>query len=224
MRLFYGLSIGDKRKTTYCDWVDMVKDLIEIENSKDSRPIFVFGLSAGGMLAYHASCLCNKVKGIIATNLLDQRNQSVRDFSAGNIVASRLGIWALKIIAQINGEMLLPMKFLANMKAIVNNHELLKVMLNDSTSSGAKVPVNFVKTMIQYSPAVEPEDFKVPVLMVHPEKDNWTPVNVSNIFFDRLSSSRKLAILENAGHFPIEKPGIDQMEEHVVDFIEEHKG
>jgi pimeloyl-ACP methyl ester carboxylesterase len=70
------------------------------------------------------------------------------------------------------------------------------------------------------SPAIEPEDFRrCPFLLVHPEKDRWTPVGLSRLFFDRLACDKKLVLLENAGHFPIEQPGIGQMEEAVLEFL-----
>ena len=216
----YGYSEVNRRNVSYNDWVELVDHLVDIETRKDERPVFLFGLSAGGMLAYHAASLNPKVRGIIATNLLDQRDQTVRDYAAGNLFISRVGILAIKLLSRINGRLMLPMKSLANMKAIVNDKQMMKLLINDKTSSGSKVPVNFITTLIGYKPKVEPEDFNIPVLLVHPEKDNWTPVHVSMIFFERLKSQKKLHILQNAGHFPIELPGINQLEEHVLKFID----
>lgn len=216
----YGYSEVDKRKVSYHDWVELVVYLVDIETKKDERSVFLFGLSAGGMLAYHATSQNQKVRGVIATNLLDQRDQRVRDYSAGNLIISRVGIFAINILSKINGQLMLPMKYLANMKAIVNDKRMMKLLINDKTSSGSKVPINFVTSLIRYEPKIEPEDFNIPVLLVHPEKDNWTPVHVSMIFFERLKSEKELHILQNAGHFPIESPGINQLEEHVISFID----
>lgn len=218
----YGLSIVDKRKVLYTDWADLVCHLVHTELKRDNRPVFLFGLSAGGMLAYQVATKCSSIKGIIATNLLDQRIQDVRDHSAGNIIISRLGIAGLNLLSGINGEALLPMKALANLKAIVNNEALMKIMLKDPSSSGTKVPVNFVRSLIGYEPEIEPENFKIPVLLVHPEVDNWTPVKISKIFFDRIGSEKSLVMLQNAGHFPIEQPGLDQLRDSVTAFLENH--
>ncbi len=219
----YGYSEVAKSKVSYHDWVELAGHLVDTEIKKDERPVFLFGLSAGGMLAYHAAAINRKVRGIIATNLLDQRDQTVRDYAAGNLFISRVGILAIKLLSRINGQLMLPMKSLANMKAIVNDKRMMKLLIKDITSSGSKAPVKFVTTLIGYKPEVEPENFNIPVLLVHPEKDNWTPVHVSMIFFERLKSQKKLHILQNAGHFPIESPGINQLEEHVLQFINNHK-
>lgn len=215
----YGHSIVDKKKVTYSHWVDLVSHIIHVESIKDNRPIFIFGLSAGGMLAYHAAAESQSIKGVIATNLLDQRNQKVRDYSSGNIILSRIGIPLLKILSRINGSFMLPMKAVANMKAIVNDIKMLKMLLLDKTASGTKVPIRFITSLIEAKPAIEPDMFDIPMLLAHPEVDQWTPVFVSEIFFNRIKGKKELKILNNAGHFPIEKPGIDQLPRYVQDFI-----
>ena len=67
---------------------------------------------------------------------------------------------------------------------------------------------------------IEPEEFDIcPVLLAHPEADRWTPVEVSRLFFDKISAPKRLRMLENAGHFPIESPGLQQLEAECVDLI-----
>lgn len=219
----YGLSLVDKKKVTYGDWIELASYLIDHEKAKDNRPLFIFGLSAGGMLAYHAAALNLKVKGVIATNLLDQRNTKVRDYSSGNLIISRVGIPMLGVLSRINMGLMLPMKAIVNMKAIANNRLMVSHLLKDKTASGTRVPVRFITTLINAKPAIEPEKFKLPLLLVHPENDKWTPVKVSQIFFDRLQCKKELKILEGAGHFPIEYPGIYQLPKYVSQFIENHR-
>ncbi len=71
-------------------------------------------------------------------------------------------------------------------------------------------------------PKIEPEEFSYcPVLLAHSERDNWTDVKLSKLFFNRLKCNKSLKILENAGHFPIEQPGLKQLEEYAIKFIRE---
>ncbi|MNN11305.1 hypothetical protein D3C81_1242590 [compost metagenome] len=68
---------------------------------------------------------------------------------------------------------------------------------------------------------IEPEDFtKCPFLLVHPEEDHWTDVQLSRLFFDRLVCKKELWMLEGAGHFPIEPVGLKQLETYCVAFME----
>ncbi|MGF1585728.1 MAG: alpha/beta fold hydrolase [Bacteroidales bacterium] len=218
----YGYSEVPVTAITFPAWVRLVDFIINNEQEADNRPIFLFGLSAGGMLAYQAAALNKKVSGVIATNILDQRIQYVRDKSSGNLIISRLGKPLLSALARVNPHIRLPMKALANIKAIVNNTEIQKILLKDKTSSGASVPIAFVLSLLTANPVVEPYDFDIcPVLLAHPEKDNWTPLELSSIFFNQIKSPKELVILQNAGHFPVEYPGIRQLEDSVVEFVVE---
>jgi len=217
----YGITQMGNNIIDYNIWVNMVKGLIEIESKKDNKEIILFGLSAGGMLAYHAGCDNDKISGMIFTNLLDQRLQEVRDSSALNKVVSRLGIYFIYLLNYINSEIKLPMKLVANMKEIVNNEEVLNLLIKDDKSSGAKVPVKFITSMLNYKPEIELENYKgCPVLLVHPENDRWTDVRLSKLSFDKLKCEKEIKILEGAGHFPIEKSGLTQLEEYLVAFIQ----
>ncbi|MFZ5645663.1 MAG: alpha/beta hydrolase [Bacillota bacterium] len=215
----YGIS-KISEVVSYQHWVQLVNDLIIFERQKDDRPVVLFGLSAGGMLAYHAACINKKVSGLIVTNILDQRVQEVRDGSAANKYISRIGVPVLTALSHINDRIKLPMKAIANMNAIVNNDRLLKLLIKDKNSSGASVPLRFLISLINAAPAIEPESFTIcPLLMVHPEKDRWTPLKLSKLFYDRLKCQKHLVMLENAGHFPIENPGLEQLEQAVVSFL-----
>ena len=217
----YGLTQWDGN-INYDHWIELVDGLINEEVEKDNRLVFLFGLSAGGMLAYQVRCINKKVSGLIATNILDQRLSAVRDASAINKYMSKIGISVLKFLHLLNKNMKLPMRIVANMNAIVNNEEFLSLLIKDKRSSGASVPISLMLSLISTAPQIEPENFtSCPFLLVHPEKDEWTPVALSLLFYNRLGCNKKLSILENAGHFPIEHPGLTQLEDRIVEFIDE---
>ena len=217
----YGYTKTSSNNITFQGWVEVVNHIIEKDTIDDDRPVFLFGFSLGGTLAYHVAAQNKKIKGIIATCMLDQRMREVRDYSAINKAMSRLGPSFLKIFNTIKPGLMLPMKLVANTGAIVNNPDLLEILLQDKTSSGVRVPIRFLYSIINAKPDLEPENFQhCPVALFHPEKDKWTPVEVSKIFFNRIKGDKELKILENAGHFPLETPGILQLEKYTEDFIE----
>ena len=57
------------------------------------------------------------------------------------------------------------------------------------------------------------------MLLVHPERDYWTDVSLSRLFFDEIQSSKELKLLQGAGHFPIEEKGLKQLEEYCIAFM-----
>ncbi|MDT4850767.1 hypothetical protein FQZ97_849250 [compost metagenome] len=71
-----------------------------------------------------------------------------------------------------------------------------------------------------YRPSLEPEDFDVcPVLLTQPAEDKWTPLHLSELVLKRINRVPvKTVMLANAGHYPLELTGLDQMVDAVFDF------
>jgi alpha-beta hydrolase superfamily lysophospholipase len=217
----YGFTKYNK-KIRYSDWIDVGVNLVESELSK-SRNVFLIGLSAGGMLAYNVSCRNSEISGLIFTNILDSREEEVRIYSAKSKFQAKYGIRFLNFLPEFLRSFKIPIKMVTNMNGLVNNKNVLKVLLKDKRGPGSNVDINFLLSMMNYNPEVEPENFNdIPVLMVHPGNDLWTPVKVSDLFFNKIASEKKRIILDNAGHFPIEEPGLTQMESAIKGFIKQY--
>jgi len=221
----YGLTeVGPGEPVRYDDWVQAGSDLIDAELSRDARPIVLYGLSAGGMETYHVAALNRKVKGIVGMTFLDQREQQVRDETALNRFMSRVGGPLSTLAAKTPlARLRLPMSLASKMHALVNDKAALKACMADKTSAGNWVATRFLASYMNYTPAIEPEAFDVcPILLTQPAEDRWTPLHLSELFLRRVRRvSVKKIMLENAGHYPIEMPGLDQMVEAISDFLGE---
>lgn len=219
----YGMTqVAPGALVTYDDWVQAGSDLIDLELEKDDRPIVLYGLSAGGMLAVHIAALNNKVTGIVGMAFLDQLEQQVRDETALNLFMSRIGVPLTHLAAKTPLKALrMPMSLASKMSALVNNKEALKACLSDKTSAGKWVTMKFLSSLTAYKPVVEPEGFAVcPILLTQPAKDSWTPLYLSELFLRRINRvPTKVVMLDNAGHYPLEQPGLTQMCDAVVEFI-----
>ena len=171
-------------KITYSDWIECGTSIAE-KYRQDDKPLYLFGLSAGGMLAYQISCRMEKINGLMLTCLLDQRISRVTKETASSSIMAVLGKPLLKISHRLIGGIKLPMKMVCNMKAIVNNEALAELLMNDPISSGTKVTLEFLYGMLNPSIEIEADDYKkCPVLLVHPERDYWTDISLSRLFFD----------------------------------------
>ena len=73
----YGMTENNESLITYEDWLDVSLKFIDAEYQRDDRPIFLYGLSAGGMLVYHVAAMEPRVKGIIGMCFLDMLNPEV---------------------------------------------------------------------------------------------------------------------------------------------------
>lgn len=223
--LGYGLTrVAPGTVPSYDDWVDLVVDFLAYEQSRDDRPIVLYGLSAGGMLSYHVAAKAPKgtLRGIVGMTFLDQRDQQVRDDTAHDKVISRVGAPAMRVLARTPlGRLPFPMTAASKMSALVNDDGALKAMTADRTSGGNWVPIRFLDSYLNYIPAVEPADFDAcPVLLTQPAEDRWSPLELSRPVLSEITKVPVTTVmLDNAGHYPIEEPGLTQMQDAIADFV-----
>jgi pimeloyl-ACP methyl ester carboxylesterase len=189
---------------------------------RDSRPIVLYGLSAGGMLTYHVAALNRKVKGIVGMTFLDQRDPQVARETALHPLMAALGAPMIHLAARIPllRSLKMPMSLASKMYTLVNDKQALKVCMNDKTSAGSWVSMKFLSSYMSYRPAIEPDHFAVcPVLLTQPAADRWTPLHLSDPVLKRITRvPTKVVMLENAGHYPLEQPGLTQMRDAIVSF------
>ena len=114
------------------------------------------------------------------------------------------------------------MRLVSKMSALVNDPEALKVCLADKTSAGNSASVAFLDSYLNYVPAMAPEDFDVcPILLTQPAADRWTPLHLAESFLKRITKVPvETVLLQNAGHYPLEQPGLDQMVASIAAFCE----
>lgn len=217
----YGMTVVAKDALVrYDDWVQAGSDLIDAELAKDNRPIVLYGLSAGGMLTYHVAALNKKVKAIVGMTFLDNSEQQVRDETSSWFV-SRVGGPMTHLIAKTPlASTRVPMTMVSKMNALVNNPDALKVWLSDKSSAGNWMTEAFLSSYLKYRYVIAPEDFDVcPILLTQPAEDHWTPLHLSELFLKRIKKVPVTKImLKNAGHYPLEQPGLDQMVAAISDF------
>lgn len=223
--LWYGLTVlAPGTIPTYDDWIHLVVDFLAHERARDDRPMVFFGLSAGGMVGYHAAAAApsGTLGGLVGMTFLEQRDRRVRDATSHDLFSARVGIPAMGMLARtpLRG-MRYPMTLAAKMSALVNDPAALRVMTRDRTSAGNWLPVAFLASYATYARAVEPEDFDAcPILLTQPAADRWTPLALSEPFLARIRKVPvETVLLDNAGHYPLEEPGLSQLESAVADFV-----
>ena len=221
----YGLTtIAAGALVTYDDWVQMVSDFAASESARDGKPIFLYGLSAGGKLTYDAAALNKHVAGIVGMTFLDERDQTVRDTTFTSMFMSRIGVNGVALAAQTPlASLQVPVSTVGKMNTLANDPEVLKIMLADPTSAGNFATLKFLSTYVNYKPAVEPESFNVcPVLLTQPEKDHWTPQFLADAFLKKLKlTTSKTVVLPDGGHFPVEESALSKLADAVSEFVDQ---
>lgn len=217
----YGLSRVPRAMVDHAAWVDCIASLIDAEHARSGRAVVLFGCSLGGFLAYLAAAKSRAASGIIATTLADPREPAVQAQFARNALFAKAGLPLLPLMDALAGGLRLPVRWFSRMHAIANDAGLVDVFLHDPCGAGNRVPLHFMRSLFDACPDIEPEQFDdCPVLLAHPADDRWTTVEASRLFFDRLKGEKQLVLLERCGHFPVEEPGVSQLRNAVLGFLE----
>lgn len=218
----YGLTRVPRERLVYPLWVDCVSALIDAELARDGRPVVLFGVSLGGLLAYHAAAQSRRVVGLVATTLADPREAAVRQGFARTPLLGSAGLRLLQKLQVVTDSLPMPMRYMSKMSRISNVPELSRLCSTNPLGGGNWVPARFLRTLMDTAPGIEPEDFRVcPVLLAHPGDDRMTEISLSRRFFDRLAAPKRMVVLEGASHMPTEHPGVEQLEAAVVEFVGE---
>jgi alpha-beta hydrolase superfamily lysophospholipase len=217
----FGLTEVTKRAAVrYADWVALAADLAERESARG--PVVLFGASIGGRLAYDAAAVAatrGPISGVIATCLLDPRDPQVRRASARNAAVAALTP-ALSRLPDLLKQAAVPMSMTTRLSKMSGTPELSSACARDKQGGGTRAPLAFLLDWLASPPAVEPEQFHAcPVLLVHPAQDAWTPQHLSVRFAERIAAPTRTVLLDNAGHFPVEQPGLDQLRAEVTAFL-----
>lgn len=220
----YGMTTEARgARVRYDDWVQAGSDLIDAELARDARPIVLYGLSAGGMLSYHVAARSRRVQGIVGMTFLDNSRQAVRDATARNLFMSRVGGALVRLGARSPlAGLRMPMPWVSKMHALVNDPAALKLWLRDKRSAGNAMTLAFLASYLDYRPALAPEDFDVcPILLTQPAQDRWTPLALSQPFLRRVRQVPvQTLLLDGAGHYPLEQPGLTQLVDAVEAFCQ----
>lgn len=205
----YGRTVTTSRGTvTYEDWVDLLVDLISAED--DGRPGILLGASIGGLLTVEAAARSRRVAAVVATCLLDPRERYARS------TMTRLNSFALAfmpLLKLVRGPIArFPVKisWIADLRSMGRDPSLGRLCAKDARGGGAWVPLGFLASYMQHSHS-EARTALFPVHLMHPELDEWTPVELSEGTLRTLHGPTTIKLLRGCGHFPLEEPGLQDL-------------
>lgn len=215
----FGLTkIG--KPNSYDTWVELVSDLVDKEVARDGKKVMLIGISLGGMLSYHAACKNKNIVGLMVSSLADTTQKNVQIQLSRNYLLGSYAYSSLKVLKSITDNIKVPIKATTKMWAMANDQSFVRLLKKDKVGSGSWVYLKFLRTLFEAKASTAPEDFlQCPVLFFQPEKDYIIPWEISQPYYDRLACEKSVVFLDNCGHIPLEQPGIEQLREAAVDFI-----
>ncbi|WP_353164397.1 alpha/beta hydrolase [Empedobacter brevis] len=220
--LGYGMTEVNQKDITYTDWVQAFADFVNAETKRDYKKPILYGLSAGGMLIYNASCFIDEVYGMIGMCFLQNDNKYIGNGTARFKGTNWLVVPAMEKLSKTKIRTTpVAMKDVSKMDCLVNNEKALKIFLQDDASAGAKVQLQFLSEYMTYRLPVPVEAYnKCPILLTQPELDRWTPLELSEISMKGIKAPYTVKILEGGGHYPMEEKALQQLMTYAHQFIQ----
>lgn len=154
---------------------------------------------------------------------LDQQDKNVCNTTTRNWFMSHVAVPMLGVLNKTGfGRMKIKMSIASKMWALCNNPAAMKAFMRDKTSAGNSCTVAFLDSYMNHKLLCAPEDFKVcPILLTQPEKDRWTPLELSMPFLDRIKQvDARIVLLPGGYHYPVEETALRKMHNEIVAFVE----
>lgn len=199
-------------RVRYEDWIALLVDLVSVED--DGRPVLLLGGSIGGLLAAEVAGIVPGVSVVAATCLLDPRQRAARRRMTR---WGRAGLPAMALLPLVRGPLArLPLRisWVAHLSRMGRDPALGALCAADSRGGGATVPLGLMVSYLQHDHTAARAS-AVPITLVHPEKDDWTPLALSSATLATLPGARDTVVLRECGHFPLEEPELTDLVEAV---------
>lgn len=223
--LGYGMTEVSQKDITYSDWVNCFADFVNYETKRDYKKPILYGLSAGGMICYNASCFMNEVYGIIGMCFLKNDDKIVGRETAKYGSTNWFMFPMMNLMKNIGFKrFLIPMKAVSKMNYLTNNNEALKIFLKDKASAAAKVQLQFLYEYMTYRLPISVVQYnKCPFLLTQPDEDRWTPLELSELSMKGIKVPFVVKTLEGGGHYPMEYKSLKQLISYADEFIKSLK-
>lgn len=195
----HGRSSGPRGDYAINEIATDALDVVAYARRRFNGPVVVAGSSQGGIAAFYAAAMDDSLAGAVCHNLADLNGRE-------NQVLSKLRVpyWltpAAQILMRIYQGFAIPISLYLDLK---------KEFFDDGTSVDSYIHKDpLCVTWITFralnsllkTPLAQPvEEIKVPIMVVHADKDNIFPQAYVEDIYQRLKCRKKFLLLKDRGH------------------------
>ncbi|MFM8376994.1 MAG: alpha/beta hydrolase [Phenylobacterium sp.] len=215
----YGLTpAAQEEGWDYRPWPEIIAALA----ASGGRKVVLVGASVGGSVALQAASRSGNVAGDVVTTLLDMSDIRTFTGAARWPWLAQAALAGFRLVPGLVDGIALPLGWLAPMKSMTSDPRLRNLFERHPLLGGKRVPARFFRTL--HEAGAVRRQLPCPLLLAHPEADAWTPLQLSLAVYDRLEGRKRLLVLANGSHLPLESPGAGQLLAAVLGFLEEILG
>ncbi len=210
----YGLTKpAETFRWDYDEWPAVVAQLAD----ESAGPVVLQGLSLGGMTALFAAQTSRNVSGVIATTLLDMGDPAIFMRAARWHWLGLASLIGFRMMPWIVDHVTMPLWLIAPMNKMTADAAMRRYFSTDPLLGRLKVPSRFFRTI--HARKATAMTLRCPLLLIHPGADAWTPTALSRSAFERIDAPKRLRVLTNGSHLPLEQPAFQELEEDIRSFL-----
>lgn len=202
----FGMTVKPYGSGTIDEFVGNVIDVVGYAKREFSGPIFLTGISLGGVLSYYTAARGADVNAIACLCLLDLAGGPTRRVSKRSklvgLVKALLGA-GRKIIPNVS----IPIKHILDVNRLSDDSNIIELFKTHPLIV-RNYTFRAAHSLLTTAPDIPFEKFdRLPVLVLHAEKDQLIPLSLSQKSYEQLAAPKKFVILKNCEHVPL-KPEI----------------
>jgi len=215
----YGLTrVRPGGRVDYDEWVALVAELAD--RAAEHGPVFLFGLSVGGMTCLWAAQRARAVAGVVATTLIDLRDARTFVRATRAPWMGHLSLAAFRFLPHVTDAMSFPLSLIVPIERLTPDVQLARALMSDPLLGRRWAQARCFRTITSYVPPRDDFELPCPLLLAHPGADTWTPVEMSLPVYQRVPTAKELVVLSNGAHAPLESPAYGELCATVTRFME----
>lgn len=212
----YGITkVKPGWREDYSEWPACIADLAR----SATGPVVLMGLSVGGITAIRAAQLAPRVSGVIATTLIDLSDQQTFVSAARWRWLGHVSLFSMRWLPWLFDRLPLPLALATPLKEMTTDPVLAQWFMREPLIGRRIVRGRFFRSLHQYRPAKPDLALSCPLLLVHPGADAWTPTAMSLPAYESVPGPKRLRVLTNGAHLPVEAPAWSELCAEIGGFL-----
>ena len=191
----YGLTRQAKAaKWDYAEWPLVVNDIAKTCDG----PAALLGLSMGGLTSVYAASLKQDYAFVVATTLIDLTRPDHFIRASRFPILGHFGRFGMRFFPWVQDVIPMPLALVAPFQAMSSNAALQAYFRVDPFVGRKWLPLKFWRSVHRYNaPQLRTT---VPIHVLHPGADTWTPTALSRSVFDMIDAPKSFTELSGGSH------------------------
>jgi alpha-beta hydrolase superfamily lysophospholipase len=195
----HGRSSGPRGDYTIDGIVDDTLAVVAYARRRFKKPVALVGSSQGGIVAFYAAARDDALAAVVCHNLADLNGKT-------NQVLSRIRVpsWSTPLVQAVMGlygGFLIPIALYLDLtKEFLKDGTPVATYARKDPLALSWISLRALSSLLRTPLAKPVEAIKVPVMVIHPEKDHIFPQWYVESVYNRLGCKKRFCFMKNSSH------------------------